>query len=77
MTDYALNRIKEVVSKREFDQLMEGFKTSNQPLEIREECIEELKKHYPFYDTSNRLPNKELRQMMEACAADIDGLEAY
>lgn len=53
---------------------MEIYKTSSAPLEMREEAIKKLKAMFPEFDNSNRLPSKEIFQMMKDGEADIDDL---
>ena len=53
---------------------MERDKTSNAPLEMRQEYIKKLRAMYPEFDNSNRLPSKEIFQMMKDGEADISDI---
>ena len=67
-------RLEEIETQEDFDEKMEIYKTSNAPLEMRQEYIQKLKAMYPQFDNSNRLPNKEILQMMKDGEADISDM---
>ena len=67
-------RLEEIETQEDFDEQMEIYKTSNAPLEMRQEYIKKLRAMYPEFDNSNRLPNKEILQMMKDGEADIDDI---
>ena len=67
-------RLEEIETQEDFDEQMEIYKTSNAPLKMRQEYIKKLRSMYPEFDNSNRLPNKEIFQMMKDGEADIDDI---
>lgn len=67
-------RLDEIETQEDFDEQLEIYKTSNAPLEMRQEYIKKLQAMYPEFDNSNRLPSKEIFQMMKDGEADIDDL---
>jgi hypothetical protein len=66
--------IEEIETQEDFDEQMEIYKTSSAPFEMRQERIKRLKAMYPEFDNSNRLPSKEIFQMMEDGKADTDDI---
>ena len=66
--------IDEIETQEDFDEKMEIYKTSSAPLETRQEYIQKLKAMYPQFDNSNRLPSREILQMMKDGEADIDDI---
>lgn len=67
-------RLEEIETQEDFDEQMEIYKTSSAPLETRDEFIKKLKAMFPEFDNSNRLPSKEIFQMMRDGEADIDDI---
>lgn len=67
-------RLEEIETQEDFDEKMEIYKTSSAPLEMRQEYIQKLKAMYPQFDNSNRLPSREILQMMKDGEADIDDI---
>lgn len=67
-------RLEEIETQEDFDEQMEIYKTSNAPLEMRQEYIKKLRAMYPEFDNSNRLPSKEIFQMMKDGEADISDI---
>ena len=67
-------RLEEIETQEDFDDKMEIYKTSSAPLETRQEYIQKLKAMYPQFDNSNRLPSREILQMMKDGEADIDDI---
>ena len=66
--------IDEIETQEDFDEKMEIYKTSSAPFEMRQEYIKKLQAMYPEFDNSNRLPSKEIFQMMKDGEADIDDI---
>lgn len=64
----------QIEDKVDYDEMMQNFKTSNAPLEMKQEAMEYLKAHYPQYDTKDTLPTKELLKEIQDGQADIDDL---
>ena len=67
-------RLEEIETQEDFDEQMEIYKTSNATLEMRQEYIKKLRAMYPEFDNSNRLPSKEIFQMMKDGEADISDI---
>ena len=66
--------INEIETQEDFDKQLEIYQTSSAPLEMRQEYIQKLQSMYPQFDNSNRLPSKEIFQMMKDGEADIDDI---
>lgn len=66
--------IDEIETQEDFDEQLEIYKTSNAPLEMRQEYIKKLQAMYPQFDNSNRLPSKKILQSIRDGEADIDDL---
>ena len=64
----------QIKDKEDYEQMLDGFKTSAAPLEFREEAISLLKKMYPQYGTIEKLPTKELFELIKAGEADTDDI---
>ena len=67
-------RLEEIETQEDFDEQMEIYKTSSAPQETRDEFIKKLKAMFPEFDNSNRLPSKEIFQMMKDGEADISDI---
>ena len=67
-------RLEEIETQEDYNEQMEIYKTSSAPLEMREEAIKKLKAMFPMFDNSNRLPSKEILQMMRDGEADISDM---
>lgn len=67
-------KLDEIETQEDFDEKMEIYKTSSAPLEMRQEYIKKLRAMYPEFDNSNRLPSKEIFQMMKDGEADISDI---
>ena len=67
-------RLDEIETQEDFDEKMEIYKTSSAPLETRQEYIQKHKAMYPQFDNRNRLPSREILQMMKDGEADIDDI---
>ena len=67
-------KLEEIETQEDYDEQMEIYKTSSASLEMRQEYIKKLKAMYPQFDNSNRLPSKEIFQMMKDGEADIDDM---
>jgi hypothetical protein len=50
--------IGKVSTKKDFDKLLERFKTSDAPLGARQEAMRELKAQHPKFDAVDKLPSK-------------------
>ena len=67
-------RLDEIETQEDYNEQLEIYKTSSAPLEMRQEYIKKLQAMYPEFDNSNRLPSKEIFQMMKDGEADIDDI---
>lgn len=67
-------KLEEIETQEDYNEQMEIYKTSSAPLEMREEAIKKLKAMFPEFDNSNRLPSKEIFQMMKDGEADISDI---
>lgn len=67
-------RVAEVEDKYDFDELMNSFKMSNAPLEVRQEAMEYLKAQHSQFDDKSHTPTKEVLQMIKDGEADTDDI---
>ena len=67
-------RLEEIETQEDYNEQMEIYKTSSAPLEQRQEAIKKLQAMFPMFDNSNRLPSKEILQMMRDGEADISDM---
>lgn len=67
-------RLEEIETQEDYNEQIEIYKTSSAPLEQRQEAIKKLKAMFPEFDNSNRLPSKDILQMMRDGEADIDDI---
>ena len=67
-------RLEEIETQEDYNEQLEIYKTSSAPFEMRQEYIKKLQAMYPEFDNSNRLPSKEIFQMMKDGEADIDDI---
>ena len=67
-------RLEEIETQEDYNEQMQIYKTSSAPFEMRQEYIKKLQAMYPEFDNSNRLPSKEIFQMMKDGEADIDDI---
>ena len=67
-------RLDEIETQEDYNEQLEIYKTSSAPFEMRQEYIKKLQAMYPEFDNSNRLPSKEIFQMMKDGEADIDDI---
>lgn len=74
LNEKILSRIQEVETKSEYDELMNAFKTSNAPIELKQEAIKELKKAHKYYNDEENIPTKEVLQLIKDSEADISDI---
>ena len=74
LNEKILSRIQEVETKSEYDELMNAFKTSNAPIELKQEAIKELKKVHKYYNDEENIPKKEVLQLIKDSEADISDI---
>ena len=67
-------KLEEIETQEDYNEQMEIYKTSSAPLEQRQEAIKKLRSAFPEFDNSNRLPSKEILQMMRDGEADISDM---
>lgn len=77
LNDALLKKIGSISTKEDFDKLLDGFKTSEAPLEIRQEAMRELKAQHPKFDAVDKLPSKELYAELKDGEADISDMGGF
>jgi len=74
LNEHIIKAISNVKSKEDYESLVGRFKTSEAPLETREEAIRELEARCPQYVTVDKLPSRELFEELKDGEADIDDI---
>lgn len=77
LNEHTINKINEVETKGDYDYLMNSFKLSSAPLELRQEAMKALQVKYPQYDDAKHTTSKEVLQMIKDSEADIDDINGY
>lgn len=67
----------EIEDSFDFDYMMEQFKTSNAPMNDKDEAVSYLKKQYPQFDVSNHSPSREVVQMIKDGESDISDMGGF
>ena len=70
-------RINEVETKSEYDDLMNSFELSDAPIELKQEAIKELKKAHILFDDERHTTPKEVLQMIKDGEADTSDINGY
>lgn len=70
-------RINEVETKSEYDDLMNSFALSDAPIELKQEAIKELKKAHILFDDERHTTPKEVLQMIKDGEADTSDINGY
>lgn len=70
-------KLDEVQTKEDFLELLEIYKTSNAPIEVREQAINKLKSSFPHWDDTHHLPTMEVLQMIKDGESDISDMGGY
>lgn len=65
---------EDVRSIQDFEEVMNGYKMSSAPLEVREVAMKELKLMYPDFDTTQKDQNQEVVDMIKAAAPDTSDM---
>lgn len=68
------NKILEIETKSEYDDLMNSFVLSDAPLELKKEAMDELKKVHHIFDDKKHITPKEVLQMIKEGEADISDM---
>jgi replicative DNA helicase len=71
------NKILEIETKSEYDDLMNSFVLSDAPLELKQEAIKELKKAHILFDDERHTTPKEVLQMIKDGEADTSDINGY
>lgn len=71
------NKILEIETKSEYDDLMNSFALSDAPLELKKEAMDELKKVHHIFDDKKHITPKEVLQMIKEGGADISDINGY
>ena len=77
LNEHITNKINEVETKSDYDYLMNSFKLSSAPLELRQEAMKALQVKYPSFDDAKHTTSKEVLQMIKDGEADIDDINGY
>jgi hypothetical protein len=77
LNDATMKTIAKVSTKEDFDILLNRFKTSEAPLDVRQEAMRELKAQHPKFDAIDKLPSKELSTEMKDGEADISDMGGF
>ena len=77
LNEHILKKISTISTKNAYDELLNSLKTSEAPLEIREEAIRELKAQKPQFDAVDRLPSKELFEQLKDGEEDISDMGGF
>lgn len=70
-------RIEEIETQEDFSQKMDEYNISNAPFEAREEAKRKLRATFPEFGTIDKIPNKEILQMIKDGEADIDDIGGF
>ncbi len=70
-------RINEVETKSEYDDLMNSFALSDAPFELKKEAMDELKKVHHIFDDKKHITPKEVLQMIKDGEADTSDINGY
>lgn len=74
LNEKIIEKIEEIETKSDYDDLMNSFKLSSAPLELRQEAMKALQIKYPHFDDTKHITSKEVLQMIKDGEADISGL---
>jgi len=77
LNDAIKKRIDEVSDAEEFKILIESFKLSQAPTELRDEAIRALRARHPEYDTAVKTPTRELLEQIKEGEADTSDMDGY
>jgi len=70
-------RFEQVEDKKDYDALLNTYRTSGADSKTREEAIEMLKKKFPHFDDSEHITPEEVKQAIKDGEADIDDLTGF
>jgi len=77
VSDAVKEAVSKIETKEDYNNVLQKFKLSSATVEQKEEAIRYLKTQHPSFDTTDRLPTKELLSEIEAGQADIDDIGGY
>jgi len=77
LNDAIKKRIDEVSDAEEFKILIESFKLSQAPTELKDAAIRALKARHPYYDTAIKIPTRELLEQIKEGEADTSDMDGY
>ena len=77
LNEHILKKISTINTKEDYDALLNSLKTSEAPLETREEAIRELKAQKPQFDAVDKLPSKELYAQLKEGESDISDMGGF
>lgn len=77
LNDAILKKIGSISTKEDFDNLLDNLKTSEAPLEIRQEAMRELQARHPKFNVIDRMPSQELSKQIKDGEADISDMGGF
>ena len=77
LNEHILKKINTINTKEDYDALLNSIKTSEAPLETREQAIRDLKAQKPQFDAVDKLPSKELFAQLKDGEADISDMQGF
>ena len=74
LNEKIMARIEVVETKLEYNDLLNSFKTSDAPIEIKELAIKTLKKAHKHFNDDENITPKEVMQLIKESEADISDI---
>ena len=77
MTQFIVERVKQIQTKKDFDTYIERVKMSNAPVDVREGIIEYAKKMHPKLYVMDESIKINAMKMIEESKGEFDDIEGY
>lgn len=77
ISEHLANRINEVSTQKEYDELMHGIKMSSAPFDAKDEAMRELNRLKPQFNEADRTPTQAILEDIKAGQADIDDIGGW
>lgn len=77
LSEIVYAKINKVSTQEDFDDLLNDFKLSEAPLDLRNEAIRELKANKPQFDEIDKLPTQDLFDEMKDGESDISDMGGF
>lgn len=74
LNEKIMARIEAVETKLEYNDLLNSFKTSDAPIEIKELAIQTLKKSTQAFNDDENITPKEVMRLIKESEADISDI---